>query len=418
MDARAPGARHLLTGYAGSGKTTLMQHLAREWTAAGLSVVLTAPTHKAVAVLASKLRAAGIEGVDCRTIFSLLELKPTVVKDRQIFTREKGAKACLANVVVVDECSMLGADLMAHIRRHLPLAFVLFVGDPAQLPPVGEQESESFATKSRSHLDTIVRQGADNPLLEVASALRQSQGGPMDWSWCRSAKNPPLGVFLPGANADAWMEKAFTSDAFEADPDSFRYLAWTNARVAEVNQRVRQWRYGERARVPFVPGEFALIRSPVIIHRQIVFNTNEEAEVVGIQRDTLRHYVEPTAHSTGWWAEVPSWRVLLARPDASEVPVHLCADTKTYNAIVAKITDEAAEDRARWKHLHDFKGALANLQSIYAMTVHTSQGSTFRNAFVDLSDIRRRAKTNVLETQQMLYVAATRPSHALMLVGA
>jgi exodeoxyribonuclease-5 len=115
---------------------------------------------------------------------------------------------------------------------------------------------------------------------------------------------------------------------------------------------------------------------------------------------------------------VPSWRVLLARPDASEVPVHLCADTKTYNAIVDKIKDQAAEDRGRWKHLHDFKGAMANLQSIYAMTVHTSQGSTFRNAFVDLGDIRRRARSNVLETQQMLYVAATRPSHALMLVGA
>ena len=58
------------------------------------------------------------------------------------------------------------------------------------------------------------------------------------------------------------------------------------------------------------------------------------------------------------------------------------------------------------------------MQAIYAMTVHTSQGSTFGHAFVDVGDIRRRERSNLLEMQQLLYVAATRPSQALVLVGA
>nr|WP_232272438.1 helicase C-terminal domain-containing protein [Komagataeibacter europaeus] len=51
------------------------------------------------------------------------------------------------------------------------------------------------------------------------------------------------------------------------------------------------------------------------------------------------------------------------------------------------------------------------------MTVHTAQGSTFGRVFVDIGDITRRAATNVLETQQLLYVAATRPSTAMILTG-
>jgi hypothetical protein len=45
---------------------------------------------------------------------------------------------------------------------------LLFSGDPAQLPPVGETVSESFGTKSRSHLDESVRQAADNPIIAAA----------------------------------------------------------------------------------------------------------------------------------------------------------------------------------------------------------------------------------------------------------
>lgn len=37
---------------------------------------------------------------------------------------------------------------------------------------------------------------------------------------------------------------AFTSPEFAADPTMFRYLAWTNGRVAEVNDRFHGWLYG------------------------------------------------------------------------------------------------------------------------------------------------------------------------------
>jgi len=75
------------------------------------------------------------------------------------------------------------------------------------------------------------------------------------------------------------------------------------------------------------------------------------------------------------------------------------------------------ESRVRWKHLHEFQQGLAQMQSVYCLTIHRSQGSTFQTAFLELPDIRRREKTNLLEAQEMLYVAITRPSHRLIVLG-
>ena len=416
--AYEPGGLYLLTGHAGSGKTYLMQRLTKNMLARRRRVILSAPTHKAVAVLARKLAEADIKDVPCRTIHSILGLTPKPRTDRLVFERERDAEPVTANVVVVDECSMVSEDLYRHIKRHLPNAFVLFVGDPAQLPPVGEVESQTFATKNRSHLTTIVRQAAENPILAAANILRASQGGPADMSWCcSSALEGKYGIFLPSEAAPRWMKKAFTSSEFEADPDTFRYLAWTNARVRQVNERIRAWRYGANIPTPFMPGESALFRAPVILDGIVVFANNQEARVVAIERSTFLYEIEEADAVPKWTAVVPSWRITLRDEEGAEKTVHMHADESEFQRVVERIKDEAAESRLRWKHLHEFQQSLAQMQSVYCLTVHRSQGSTFQTVFLDLPDIRRREQTNLLEAQQMLYVAVTRPSQRLIVIG-
>jgi exodeoxyribonuclease-5 len=417
MAAMSPGVTHLLTGFAGSGKTTLVQVLADRLVKAGQKVALTATTHKAVAVLARKYRTAGIADVACVTIHSLLSLTPKPRGDRLVFERKKHAEPVTADVVVIDECSMVSEEMMVHIRRHLKCAFVLLVGDPAQLPPVGETESQTFGTKSRSHMSVIVRQGADNPVLNAAHIIRCSQGGAMDWDWTKPAKAAPFGVFSPGPAIDMWMRKGFTSKEFAADPDTFRYLCWTNDRVAQVNRKVRRWLYGDNIPTPFMPGERALVRQPLVRDGSIILATNEEASVVSIEAGIFERRFDTRFDAPGWSASIASWKMVLRKDDGEEVEVHSIRDEGEYNRVLARIADEAADNRERWGDHHSFKSSVARLQSIYAMTVHTSQGSTFRNVFIDVPDIRRRASSNLLEAQQLFYVAATRPTHALVLVG-
>jgi exodeoxyribonuclease-5 len=416
--AYEPGDFYLLTGHAGSGKMYLMQRLTKNMLAKKHRIVLSAPTHKAVAVLARKLAEASIKDIPCRTIHSILSLTPKPRTDRLVFERERDAEPVTADVVVVDECSMVSEDLYRHIKRHLPNAFVLFVGDPAQLPPVGEVESQTFGTKNRSHLTTIVRQAAGNPILAAASIIRASQGGPANMSWCApSALENKHGIFLPADAAHRWMKRAFTSPEFDADPDNFRYLAWTNSRVHQMNELIRTWRYGENIPTPFMPAESALFRAPVVIDGSIVFANNQEAKVVAIERSTFTREIEEADGVPQWTASIPSWRITLRDDEGIEKTVHMHADEREFQRVVERIKDEAAESRLRWKHLHEFQQSLAQLQSIYCLTVHRSQGSTFQTAFLDLPDIRRREKTNLLEAQQMLYVAVTRPSQRLIVVG-
>jgi exodeoxyribonuclease-5 len=154
----------------------------------------------------------------------------------------------------------------------------------------------------------------------------------------------------------------------------------------------------------------------VIVDEVLVFANNQEAKVLEIERSTLSHEFE---EAKGWRsgpATIPTWLIRLRDTDGEEKTVHMAADDGDFQKVISRIRDEAAESRIRWMHLHEFQQSVAKLQSIYSLTVHTAQGGTFGSVFLDLQDIRRRERTNLLEAQQMMYVAVTRPSQRLIVV--
>lgn len=405
---------HLLTGYAGAGKTTLVQAIAMAHHAKHARIVLTAPTHKAVAVLERKLKAAGIN-IPCRTIHSLLSLRPKAQGDKQIFVRAPKAKPVNDDIIIVDEASMLDQSMMTHIDRHLSGRAVVFVGDPAQLPPVGEVESRSFSTMPASHLETIVRQAEGNPILQASAIIRASQSKEeMDWSWAYEARGEAgtsmerTGVFTPPRNdVDAWLKRAFTSDAFSESADFARYLCWTNARVAEINQKIRRWLHGDEATrpgmPPFVPGEIALIRSPLVVENTILISINEEVRVIDIAPSSLLN--------------VATWEMKVRTEEGMDHDIHTPRDMDGYRIALGELADAAKGAGGSWEEYHDFKAAFIQAQQCMALTVHNSQGGTFRFAFMDISDIRKRQRDNPLECKKLLYTAATRPTDGLVLVG-
>lgn len=149
-----------LAGYAGTGKTTIAKLLAQD---AG-KVVFAAFTGKAALVLRGK----GCAGAS--TIHSLI-YKPDEDGMRMRFVlNEHDSPAATADLIVIDEVSMvgeeLGLDLLSFDRR------VLVLGDPAQLPPI---RGEGFFTKRKPDfmLTEVHRQAADNPILKLATIVRQ-----------------------------------------------------------------------------------------------------------------------------------------------------------------------------------------------------------------------------------------------------
>ncbi|WP_345945929.1 helicase C-terminal domain-containing protein [Bombella apis] len=95
----------------------------------------------------------------------------------------------------------------------------------------------------------------------------------------------------------------------------------------------------------------------------------------------------------------------------------MVCDQAALERVIERLKHEAVIEKERWYHLFIFKGTLLSLQHVYAMTSHTAQGSTFRNVFVDVGDIRRRERSNKKEMLQLFYVALTRTSEKVILLG-
>lgn len=146
----------VVTGGPGTGKTTAMRALLRVLEGEGLSVALAAPTGRA----AKRLSEA--TGRAAKTIHRLLEFQPA----KRRFQRNR-QRPLAADVVLVDEASMIDLPLMYHLTQAVAerASFVL-VGDVDQLPSVGPGNV----------LKEIIASGvaAVVPLTEV---FRQSEGG-------------------------------------------------------------------------------------------------------------------------------------------------------------------------------------------------------------------------------------------------
>ena len=391
---------HLLTGHAGSGKTTLIQVLAA--LRASKKVVLCGPTHKACEVLSRKLRAAGIKVPVC-TIHSLLSLRPKAQGARQVFVRAPKAPAVVADIVIIDEASMLDASMMHHIDLWLAGIAVVFVGDSAQLPPVGEAGSRCFATIPESHLHGIVRQAEGNPIIAASAVVRASQAGPAaDWSWATPVRVGDTGIFMPGHDVNAWLKHAFTSAAFVDDPDTFRYLVWQNQNVDRFNAKVRRW-LGHDPAVPFVSGERALIRSPCIKNKEILLSINQEVGVISIEM--------------GEHLGIPTWETRVLTGGGDVIDIHLVRDWDEHKARLDRMAREAIGDTASWEDFHAFKAEFVDAKPLYALTTHNAQGSTFRHVFIEMADFRYWIGRHPEEGKKGLYVAITRASHTVTLVG-
>src|SRR4051794_27642894 len=119
LDAYTIGeTRHVLTGNAGTGKTTLVQMLVTELKDRKISVCVTAPTHKAVSVLARKLRDARLSSIPTMTIHSLLGLKvsPNDEENTILVKRGDESNTYRYQVIVIDEASMVSSDLYDFIE--------------------------------------------------------------------------------------------------------------------------------------------------------------------------------------------------------------------------------------------------------------------------------------------------------------
>jgi exodeoxyribonuclease V len=149
-----------LFGYAGVGKTTLARHIAE---GARGDTAFAAFTGKAALVMRSK----GCAGAT--TIHALIYRASEGAEGSPNFTINADGPASKAGLIVIDECSMVDAELARDL-----LSFgkpILVLGDPFQLPPV---KGAGFFTDGAPDviLTQIHRQAEDNPIIRLSELVR------------------------------------------------------------------------------------------------------------------------------------------------------------------------------------------------------------------------------------------------------
>jgi len=118
----------VITGGPGTGKTTIIRVILRLHKSAGMRVLLAAPTGRAAK------RMAEATGHEAKTIHRLLEFSP---KNNGGF-RKNGENPLEADLIVIDETSMVDTVLMYHLLKAVTKeTSIIFVGDVDQLPSVG-----------------------------------------------------------------------------------------------------------------------------------------------------------------------------------------------------------------------------------------------------------------------------------------
>lgn len=393
----------LLSGYAGTGKTFCIQCLIPRVRG---RLIFTAPTNKATKVLHDTL-ATDTYAPECRTIYSLLGLRLEANGEVKKLTEpEDPLDLTKYKAVIVDEASMVNSNLFRFIKLTAESQHVkfIFLGDSAQLPPVGELRSPIWGNAhAGAELQAVMRH--DNQILALATAIRKVVDHPAPRIKLVSDNDLGVGVWrLEEGEFEHRILEAAACGRF-SQPNMAKAIAWRNVTVDALNRRIRQRIFDNATSTPWLVDDRVLVMEPAKdLSGETAATTDDEGRVTRVE---LEGHPE--------WREFKIWRINVTLDSNKPVILRVlhkdCA--AAYTAKVEELAQAARLDGRKWKMYWNFREAFHKLRHSYAITAHRAQGSTYEAAFVNWKDIL--LNRNRGEAYRCLYVACTRPKKELYL---
>ena len=436
------GMPFVLSGYAGSGKTFLSMHFLKLVEKKNICWTTVAPTHKAVGVLHQSLSSKGLRPTWYpSTIHRLLRLK---IKRKGYLevceaTEQTNSSLEQLGLVLIDEASMLDANLLEILFQcaHNSETRLVFVGDPAQLPPIGEEISSVFSIKRafKSELIEVVRH--QGPVLKLASSIREGQ---------IPCLPPPVIPKIVSKKSvvgcltgDVWLEKAkeaLKNAALEGNPNAARILCYTNRSLEKLVPHARRAIHGEMAdQFPVLPGEVLITRMAVMAPASCsCVDAREEPDMVlGSNRELVVLDVKPESYDMADFGlsintdnKTQVIDTLSAKVRAGDVEVSLrllppvgSNARRLLDSTLKDLRDQAKDNSKKgnktlWKKFFLLRDAFASLGPASVLTVHRSQGSTFSQVFIS-SDVFWPNDLSL--RKQLVYVAVSRASEGVWLLA-
>lgn len=428
LASERPLSTLVLKGYAGTGKTALLGALVKTLQKDGSPVILLAPTGRAAKVMSA------FSGHPASTIH------------RRIYRVGSGPDGHLELALapnreqralfVVDEASMIGSgegsfggrdlltDLFEHVFQH-PGNRLLIVGDPAQLPPVGETLSPALDVSilrdrhdllaGAVELTEVVRQQALSGILANATELRsQLAVEPPD---VRFSTNGVDVVRIEGPDLEDELSTAFARYGEEevcvlcrSNKRAYEYARQVRARILGLEEEVSA---GDRLMIVrnnyFWAGQEG--RAELMANGELV-------EVLRVQGTEEKHGLRFADLEVRWNdgaterdLSVKAMLDVLAAPGAALEPERSRA---LYGSVVAGLADRPRRERRELVRKDPWLNAL-QVKYGQAITGHKAQGGQWRAVFVEQGYLTEDMMDRDLV--RWLYTAVTRATERLYLVN-
>lgn len=438
-------AAYILRGYAGTGKTTIIAAIVKMLHRLDREVILLAPTGRAAKVLAHHA------GYPAFTIHKEIYRQRKVGEIDASFDLDinKHTNA----IFVIDEASMIAndsnglspfgtgqllEDLVSYVYSGVGCKMIL-VGDNAQLPPVGEEESPALMPSRLKamglnvagyQLATVMRQARESGILSNATALRQKISQQQtDQAPVIKFSNYDDLVKLPGGEIIESLESDYDHYGLE----DVVVITRSNKRAVEYNLGIRNMIFGRENEL--TAGDVIMVvRNNYYWTEMLMAELKREGDTsplpigffangdIALVKRVNSYYEFYGLHFADVTLQFPDYdyyemdvRVLL---DAltSESP----ALTKEQNdCLYYGVMEDYAEintkkDRIRKMRLDPNYNAV-QIKYAYAVTCHKAQGGQWHNVYIDQGWLPPDGIDR--SYYRWLYTAFTRATHRLNLIN-
>ena len=436
----APDAAFVLRGYAGTGKTSLVSAIVRMLRQIHRTVVLLAPTGRAAKVFSA------YAGQPAYTIHKVIYRQRTFTGEDTAFNL--GYNKLTHALFIVDEASMIANQNFSGARFGSGMLLddliryvfegegckLLLVGDTAQLPPVGEEDSPALSVENLcsyglrvSHYDLtdVVRQAASSGVLWNATHLRQqlTEG---NWTLPRIYTRQFTDVrCLPGNELIETLEQSYhecgTRDTIVVTRSNKRAIVYNNGIRTRIFDREGELTRGDM--VMAVKNNYFWTEQEARQlgkdeHLPFDFIANGDvAEVRHISNVHEMHgfrFADATLCFHDYDDYEMDCRVLLDTLQAEAPSLTHEQSNRLFENVLADYAD-IPQRRERFKKLRQdpYYNAL-QIKYAYAVTCHKAQGGQWSHVYIDQGYLGDNIDTGYL---RWLYTAFTRTTDKLYLVN-
>jgi exodeoxyribonuclease-5 len=429
-----PSPEHIfiIKGYAGTGKTTIVNALVHTLTEIKQKSVLLAPTGRAAKVL------SGYSHAQAFTIHKKIYRQKSGKDGMGDFALDRNLHK--STFFLVDEASMIGdkvldnnifgsgdllSDLLAYVHSG-ENCFLILIGDTAQLPPVGLDISPALDKKhlermglkvTEFFLSDIVRQALDSGILENATRIRQQiTDGDISLPKIKTGNFPDI-IPISGTDILEAIESCYS-----------KYGESETIVISRTNKRANRFNAGIRSQILWKEEEISS-GDLLMVVKNNYFWISPENNLDFIANGDIARLEKIYRFGTVYDYRFADVKLSLIDYNNLEVEAKILIDTlaietaslssekqrELFEKIILDYEDiPTRKEKVKKVRENPFFNAL-QIKFAYAVTCHKAQGGQWKAVFIDLGFFKHEMLN--IEYLRWLYTAITRATEKLYLVN-